>query len=104
MHVCVGVACNAFYQLLRLNLARTYTVDFQKVSQTTHICIYIILYKEKNRDGITQKKHQNEKIEVANTFYVPFHSRAKKLYNVLQKKFGITTVFKKTMTLGNLIK
>ena len=32
---CVGVACNAFYQLLRLNLARTYTVDFQKVSKTT---------------------------------------------------------------------
>ena len=66
--------------------------------------VYRILYKEKNGDGITQKKHQNEKIEVANTFYVPFHSRAKKLYNIIQKKFGITTVFKKTMTLGNLIK
>ena len=66
--------------------------------------VYRILYKEKNGDGITQKKHQNKKIEVANTFYVPFHSRAKKLYNILQKKFGITTVFKKTMTLGNLIK
>ena len=42
--MCVGVACNAFYQLLRLKLARTYTADFQKVSQTTHYYYYYYYY------------------------------------------------------------
>ena len=66
--------------------------------------VYRILYKEKQGDTITQQKQQKEQMDFTNTFYVPFHSRGKKLHNILQRKFGITTVFKKTTTLGNLIK
>ena len=64
--MCVGVACNAFYQLLRLNLARTYTVDFQKVSQTTYIYTYIYMYiyiyisKEKSFGGTIANKDRNK--------------------------------------------
>ena len=47
---------------------------------------------------------QKEPIDFNNSFYVPFHNRAKKLYAILLKKFGISTVLKKTQTLGNLIK
>ena len=34
---------------------------------------------------------------------MPYHVRAKKLYKVLQENFGIYTIYRKTMTLGDLI-
>ena len=65
--------------------------------------VHRVLYKETKGNEMTQQT-QKEPIDFNNSFYVPFHNRAKKLYDILLKKFGISTVFKKTQTLGNLIK
>ena len=55
-----------------------------------------MLYEEK-------RKEQEREIDFKHTFYVPYHVRAKKLYKVLQENFGIYTIYRKTMTLGDLI-
>jgi len=65
--------------------------------------VHRVLYKETKGNEMTQQT-QKEPKDFNNSFYVPFHNRAKKLYDILLKKFGISTVFKKTQTLGNLIK
>ena len=64
--------------------------------------VYRILYDEKKPVKLHQQS--DKKTDFANVFYVPYHNRAKRLYKILQEQFGITTVFKKTTTLGNLIK
>ena len=58
--------------------------------------VYRMLYEEK-------RKEQEREIDFKHTFYVPYHVRAKKLYKVLQENFGIYTIYRKTMTLGDLI-
>ena len=64
--------------------------------------VYRILYEEMKT---TKQQQQGDKAtDFANVFYVPYHSRAKRLYNILREQFGITTIFKKTTTLGNLIR
>ena len=65
--------------------------------------VHRVLYKETIGNKMTQQ-NQKEPIDFHNSFYVPFHNRAKKLYEILLKKFGISTVFRKTQTLRNLIK
>ena len=48
MQVYVGVACNAQYHFLRLNLEITFAVDYQKNSQTTYeICNAIPMLLQK---------------------------------------------------------
>ena len=42
-------------------------------------------------------------IDFSKAFYAPYHPHARKMFEVLQKKFGITNVYKKTTTLGNLL-
>ena len=42
-------------------------------------------------------------IDFSKAFYAPYHPHARKLFETLQKKFGITSVYKKTTTLGNLL-
>ena len=60
--------------------------------------VYRMLYEENNKEH-----KQRQEIDFKRTFYVPYHSRAKKLYKLLQEKFGIYTVYRKTTTLGDLI-
>ena len=60
--------------------------------------VYRMLYEENNKEH-----KQKQEIDFKRTFYVPYHSRAKKLYKLLQEKFGIYTVYRKTTTLGDLI-
>jgi len=64
--------------------------------------VYRILYEENKPTKLHQQS--DKKTDYANVFYVPYHKRAKRLYKILQEQFGITTVFKKTTTLGKLIK
>ena len=64
--------------------------------------VYRILYDEKKPVKLHQQS--DKKTDFANVFYVPYHNRAKRLNKILQEQFGITTIFKKTTTLGNLIK
>ena len=63
--------------------------------------VYRILYDEKKPVKLHQQS--DKKTDFANVFYVPYNW-AKRLYKILQEQFGITTIFKKTTTLGNLIK
>ena len=42
-------------------------------------------------------------IDFSKAFYAPYHPHARKLFETLQKKFGITSLYKKTTTLGNLL-
>ena len=64
--------------------------------------VYRILYEEVKT---TKQQQQGDKTtDSAHVFYVPYHSRAKRLYNILLEQFEITTIFKKTATLGNLIR
>ena len=42
-------------------------------------------------------------IEFSKTFYAPYHPHARKMFQSLQKLFGITCVHKKTATLGNYL-
>ena len=64
--------------------------------------VYRKLYEEVKT---TKQQQQGDKATYfANVFYVPYHSSAKRLYNILREQFGITTIFKKTTTLGNLIR
>ena len=54
--------------------------------------VHRVLYKEMKEHEMTQQT-QKEPIDFNNSFYVPFHNRAKKLNVILLKKNGILTVF-----------
>ena len=42
-------------------------------------------------------------MDYANALHIPFHPRAQKLYKILQEEFGLTVVYKKTQTLGDIL-
>ena len=98
------------------NRAYTYCSDEQLLAEELSYLLEVFVqngYPEKvvHRIRYNEKKpvklHQqsiDKKTDFANVFYVPYHNRAKRLYKILQEQFGITTIFKKTTTLGNLIK
>ena len=62
--------------------------------------VHRVLYTETKGNEMAQQT-QKEPTDFNNSLYVPFHNRAKKLYDILLKKFGISTVLKKTQTLEN---
>ena len=36
-------------------------------------------------------------------FYIPYHTRVRRLVKILKEKFNIITIFKKTQTLGDIL-
>ena len=42
-----------------------------------------------------------DKFDYSKSFYAPYHPHARKMFEDLQKKFSIHSVYKKTPTLGN---
>ena len=62
------------------------------------VSVWRILYHE-SRENSTEK----EKINLNQAFYVPFHSPGKRLVKILKYQFGISTIFKKTQSLGDIL-
>jgi hypothetical protein len=63
-----------------------------------------ILYEEgKFKDSLEEKYGKTFELDFAKCFYVPYHPRARRLYRILEKKFGFFLAYKKTTTLGDLI-
>ena len=63
-----------------------------------HNTVWRILYQE------TREKTDNkENINLDYSLYVPFHPREKRFIKILKEQFGISTVFKKTQTLGDIL-
>ena len=75
-----------------------------------------ILFKEKTASNPKQQEieivnEETEDYEVqtitkdfSKTFFAPYHPKANRMFKMLKKKYDIDTVFKKTKTLGNLLK
>jgi hypothetical protein len=60
--------------------------------------VHRILFEEKEK-----KKTSDEEIDFQQTFFAPYHPRARKLFKILEEKFDITPIYKKTRTLGDLL-
>ena len=60
--------------------------------------VWRLLYQDMN-----ENKREKAEIDMAKALYAPYHPRARKLYRILKKEFGIDTIFKKTRTLGDII-
>ena len=56
-----------------------------------------MLYQETREEGPKQE------IDFVNATYTPYHPRARRLYKMLKEEFGITVIFKKTQTLGDIM-
>ena len=54
-------------------------------------------------DELDENYIENEQIDFSKSVDAPYHPRAKKMFQSLQKSFGINVVDKKTQTLGNLL-
>ena len=50
-----------------------------------------------------EKTDNKEKINLDYSLCVPFHPREKRFIKILKEQFGISTVFKKTQTLGDIL-
>ena len=50
-----------------------------------------------------KQKQKTVDLDMAKALCVPYHPRARKLYRIFKKEFGIDTIFKKTQTLGDII-
>ena len=77
-------------------------------------------FPENTVERILRENPKNNRIEMVNngsegietaasfdyskSFQAPYNPRASALFKILQKRFGITPIFKKTTTLGNLLK
>ena len=59
--------------------------------------VWNILYQE------SRSETPKENVDYANALHIPFHPRAQKLYKILQEEFGLTVVYKKTQTLGDIL-
>ena len=59
--------------------------------------VWRILYQDNKG-----KKNEVE-LDVSRALDAPYHPRARRLYNVLKKEFGINVICKKTQTLGDII-
>ena len=59
--------------------------------------VWRILYQDNKG-----KKNEVE-LDVSKSLYAPYHPRARRLYNILKKEFGIDVIYKKTQTLGDII-
>ena len=59
--------------------------------------VWTMLYQENKEKGPKQE------IDFANAIYTPYHPRARRLYKMLEEEFGITVIFKKTQTLGDIL-
>ena len=60
--------------------------------------VWRLLYQENKGN-----KAQQEELNMDKALYVPYHPRARRLYKILKKEFGYDTIFKKTLTLGDII-
>ena len=60
--------------------------------------VWRILYEENH-----EKAKEKDNIDFNNSFYIPYHTRVRRLVKILKEKFNITTIFKKTQTLGNIL-
>ena len=60
--------------------------------------VWRILYQE--------NKQQSQKVEIdlSKSTYVPYHPRTKRLYKMITDEFGFPIVYKKTQTLGDILK
>ena len=60
--------------------------------------VWRLLYQD-----LKENKKEKVDLDMAKALYVPYHPRARKLYRIFKKEFGIDTIFKKTQTLGDII-
>ena len=60
--------------------------------------VWRILYQENH-----EKAKEKDNIDFDNSFYIPYHTRVRRLVKILKEKFNITTIFKKTQTLGDIL-
>jgi len=66
--------------------------------------VYRLLYKENRfKDALEERWGKTFDVDFSKCFYVPYHPRARKLYRLLEKKFGHFVAYKKTSTLGDLL-
>ena len=42
-----------------------------------------------------QRKENEVELDVSKSLYAPYHPRARRLYNILKKEFGIDVIYKK---------
>jgi hypothetical protein len=49
------------------------------------------------------KEKDKEDINLDKSFFIPYHSRTRRLIQILKEKFGIATIYKRTQTLGDII-
>ena len=61
------------------------------------------VYRKLSASELDENHIENEQIDFSKSLYAPYHPRAKKMCQSLQKSFGINVVYKKTQTLGNLL-
>ena len=60
--------------------------------------VWRMLYQENQA-----KDKDKEDINLDKSFFIPYHSRARRLIQILKEKFGIATIYKRTQTLGDII-
>ena len=75
-----------------------------------------ILFKEKTvliapqqeievlNDEMGDYEVQSKSKDFSKTFFAPYHPKANRMFKMLKNKYNIDTVFKKTRTLGNILK
>jgi hypothetical protein len=54
-------------------------------------------------DELDQNHIDPQTFDFSKTFYAPYHPRARRMFEILQRSFAINVVYKKTQTLGNLL-
>ena len=58
--------------------------------------VWIILYRENKKPQETERTFEN-------SLYIPYHPRIRRLATKIKKEYGISIVYKKTQTLGDII-
>jgi len=81
-----------------------------------HNTVHRILFEEKtvtnnlqhDIEGLTDEQGENAvqtgKKDYSLTFYAPYHPKANHMFKMLEEKFNIVSIFKKTATLGDMLK
>ena len=49
------------------------------------------------------REKKSENIDIDKALYVPSHPRVKRLKNIIQGQFGIACIFKKSLTVGEIL-
>ena len=62
-------------------------------------------HKAEAKDPLLLEETSEEEVPIdySKCFYAPYHHQARKMFEVLKRKFNINSVYKKTTTLGNIL-